>query len=153
MTDAEVRAALNGRQAFGLTLYGEARGLKDAGRRAVASVIVNRRASGRWGQSWRSVCLWPAQFSCWLVAGGAANYAVVMAMARALLDPAPTVLPASLRSCLAIADLAMAGTLDDTTQGADHYLTETLYASHPPAWAIRMTPTVRVEGHLFFRER
>jgi hypothetical protein len=152
MTDFEVLAVLNERQCAGLTLYGEARGCDDAGRRAVASVFVNRRATGRWGRTYKSVCLWPAQFSCWLIAGGAANHAEVMKQARNLLAPTPTVLPASLRACIVIADQALAGTLEDTTGRATHYLTEALYAMHPPTWALRMHQTVRIGGHLFFRE-
>lgn len=150
MTDQEVKSALNDRQVLGLTLYGEARGCDDAGRRAVASVIGNRLKTGRWGKTYRSVCLWPMQFSCWQPIGGAANYAVVMAQARNLLGPTPAVLPASLRACIAIADLAIAGKLEDSTAGATNYLTEILYANHPPTWALRMHQTVRIGGHLFF---
>ena len=152
MTDLEVRMALSDRAAYGCTLYGEARGCDDAGRKAVASVIANRLRTGRWGHSWRSVCLWPAQFSCWLAMGGASNYACVMGAARVLVGPDPHILPASLMSCLAIADLAMAGKLEDSTNGATHYLTELLYANHPPTWALRMHQVAQVGGHLFFRE-
>jgi spore germination cell wall hydrolase CwlJ-like protein len=151
MTDIEVRAALNDRQVFGLTLYGEARGEKDEGRRAVANVIHNRLLAGRWGKSYRSVCLWPWQFSCWRPVGGPANYAVVMAMGRALLDPAPTVLPASLRACVALADKAMAGELEDSTRGAIYYLTEALYATAPPTWSLKVTRTAQIGAHVFFK--
>lgn len=152
MTDTEVRAALNDLQALSLTLWGEARGCDDAGRRAVANVISNRLATGRWGASWRSVCLAPWQFSCWQSAGGAANYAAVMTMARLLLAPVPSVWPASLQACVALAEQALAGTLADTTRRATHYLTTALYATHPPTWALRMTQTVQIGPHLFFRE-
>ena len=151
MTDLEVRAALTERQAFGLTLYGEARGEDEAGRRAVASVIVNRRATGRWGKTFRSVCLWPAQFSCWLVIGGAANYACVMSAARALVGPDPHILPASLTACLALADRAMAGKIEDTTGGAQFYMTSELYRNAPPFWALKCEMTVEIGRHLFLR--
>jgi spore germination cell wall hydrolase CwlJ-like protein len=152
MTDLEVRAALNDLQAFGLTGYGEVRGESDAGRRAFVSVVVNRVKTGRWGHTFKSVCLWPAQFSCWLAIGGAANYACVMSVARVLVGPDPHILPASLKACLALADLAMAGKLEDTTGGATNYLTELLYANHPPTWALHMKQTARIGGHLFFRD-
>jgi cell wall hydrolase len=48
-----------------MTLWGEARGEPEDGQRAIAHVMVNRRATGRWGQTLLSVCLWPWQFSCW----------------------------------------------------------------------------------------
>ena len=154
VSDLATQKALNDRQAFGLTLYGEARGEPQTGRVAVAGVIQNRLADGRWGTNFRSVCLWPWQFSCWKPEGGSANYAVVMAMARALLEGGEDlVLPAALKSCLAIADQALAGTLADTTNGATHYLTELLYASHPPSWAVVMEQTARIGGHLFLRDR
>ena len=148
--DPAVKAALNDRQAFALTVYGEARGERQCGREAVAAVVRNRLRTGRWGKSYHSVCLWPAQFSCWWPNGGLANYAVVMAMARCLLDDVPTVLPASLRACIAIADKAMAETLEDPTGQATHYLTEALYSTHPPAWALRLTMTTKIGAHVFF---
>jgi len=151
MTDAEVRGAVNDRQCLSLTLFGEVRGEHEEGRRAVASVIANRLATGRWGKTWRSVCLWPWQFSCWQPQGGAVNYALVMLMARSLLDPEPSVLPAALRSCVALADLAIAGQLPDTTGGATHYLTTALYADHPPTWAKQLQQTVVIGRHVFFK--
>ncbi len=45
------------------TLYGEARGEPEEGRRAVAHVFVNRYRDGRWGGSLGEVCQWPAQFA------------------------------------------------------------------------------------------
>lgn len=47
------------------TLCQEARGEPLDGQTAVAWVIKNRLASGRWGNSLASVCLWRAQFSGW----------------------------------------------------------------------------------------
>lgn len=47
------------------TLCQEARGEPLDGQQAVAHVIKNRLASGRWGHSLSSVCLWRAQFSGW----------------------------------------------------------------------------------------
>jgi N-acetylmuramoyl-L-alanine amidase len=151
MTDAEVLAALNDRGCYALTVWAEARGCSDAGRRGVASVIHNRKVSGRWGQTYRSVCLWPWQFSCWKAEGGVANHAALMALARALLDPTPTVLPASFEACRVIADHAINGTLEDQTHGATHYLTESLYASRPPSWARTMDVMARIGGHVFLR--
>lgn len=48
-----------------LTLWAEARGEPEAGKIAVASVIIERVDRRKWdGESVREVCLWPKQFSC-----------------------------------------------------------------------------------------
>jgi len=47
------------------TLAQEARGEPMEGQQAVAWVLRNRLASGHWGHSIASVCLWRAQFSGW----------------------------------------------------------------------------------------
>lgn len=49
----------------GRTLCQEVRGEPLEGQQAVAYVIKNRLADGRWGKSLASVCLWRAQFSGW----------------------------------------------------------------------------------------
>lgn len=48
-----------------LTLCMEARGETSVGQDAVAHTLKNRLASGRWGHSLATVCLWPYQFSGW----------------------------------------------------------------------------------------
>lgn len=49
-----------------LTVWGEARGEGSLGMAAVAWVIMNRaHRGGWWGDSIKSVCLKPMQFSCW----------------------------------------------------------------------------------------
>ncbi len=53
------------RDVVALTLYGEVRGEPLEGQLAVASVLLNRKADGRWGQTFTSVCRAPWQFSCW----------------------------------------------------------------------------------------
>ncbi len=47
------------------TLCQEVRGEPLAGQQAVAYVIKNRVADGRWGKNLASVCLWRAQFPGW----------------------------------------------------------------------------------------
>lgn len=51
----------------GRTLAQEARGEPPEGQQAVAWVLKNRMATGRWGHSLSSVCLWRAQFSGWYI--------------------------------------------------------------------------------------
>ncbi len=51
---------------FARTIYGEARGEDDEGRRLVANVIMNRYRTGyRNNRSIAAVCQDPWQFSCW----------------------------------------------------------------------------------------
>ena len=50
---------------FSLTIYGEARSENDASKRAIAWIIRNRLTKKRWGDSYRTIVLKPAQFSCW----------------------------------------------------------------------------------------
>lgn len=52
-------------QIMALTLWAETRGEPEAGKIAVASVIIERVNRRKWdGESVREVCLWPKQFSC-----------------------------------------------------------------------------------------
>lgn len=52
-------------QLMGITLWAEARGESEAGKIAVASVIIERVNHRKWdGESVHEVCLWPMQFSC-----------------------------------------------------------------------------------------
>ena len=49
------------------TIYGEARGEKTAGKKAVACVIMNRYKAKKWfsGKTIAETCQKPWQFSCW----------------------------------------------------------------------------------------
>lgn len=47
------------------TIWGEARGETLSGQRAVAEVIMNRLATGRWGRTVEHVVTAPWQFSVW----------------------------------------------------------------------------------------
>lgn len=50
-----------------LTIYAEARGESQQGKIAVGSVILERVEHRNWdGKTIKEVCLWPAQFSCYL---------------------------------------------------------------------------------------
>jgi len=124
------------------TLYGEARGEELAGIEAVASVILNRvafaRSRGRywWGNDVKSVCLKPAQFSCWNKADP--NRKKLLALSPR--DPA-------YRLCKRIAKRAVAGDLPDQTEGATHYHTHAV----DPFWARGHVPVAEIGNHLFYR--
>ena len=145
----DVIARLNTRDVIALTLFGEARGEGPEGRIAVANVLRNRLETKRFGPTLRTVCLQPHQFSCWITAGGATNFAVLIDTARLIIGghrPGPV-----LRECQWIADGLMLDSFVDNTKGATHYLTTHLYATDPPSWAVNQRVLVQISNHVFLR--
>lgn len=146
----EVVARLTERDVVALTLFGEARGEDPGGRIAIANVIRNRATTGRFGgPTFRGVCLHPLQFSCWTELGGASNYHVLIDTARLII--AGTAAGPVLRECQWIADGLIANSFVDSVKGATHYLTTSLYATHPPSWAAHARVLVQLGSHVFFR--
>ena len=120
------------------TIYGEDRGGGREGMEAVASVILNRAAHPRWwGTDVVSVCLKPAQFSCWNADDP--NRAKIEAATGA--DPAFTI-------ALSVADAAVTGRLLDPTDGADSYFA---FGTPEPDWARGLVPTALIGGQRFYR--
>lgn len=126
------------------TLWGEARNQGEAGMRAVAAVIENRRKYGKHGYRGKStateVCLDPWQFSCWN------SNDVNLGRMRAVVG-APD---AQYRDALRIADEVVRRMLRDTVNCARHYFAVTL--PQPPYWAKGKTPCAVVGDHLFFND-
>lgn len=60
----EIFLKLTAQQIFTLGIYGEAEGEPIDGQAGVASVMMNRLGSGRFGKSIHEVILQPKQFSC-----------------------------------------------------------------------------------------
>ena len=120
------------------TIFGEARGEIDEGKKAIACVVLNRVDSGVtwWGHDIRSICLAPYQFSCWNI--GDPNRATIMAATEEN--------PVYAR-CLEIAGDAIKGLLIDNTNGADSY--EALGTD--AYWARRKTPVAVIGHHAFFK--
>lgn len=110
------------------TLWQECRGETDDGKLAVAWVLRNRLASGRWGQSLASVCLWRAQFSGWYVPSDP-NFAY----ACGLTDDDPMV--GHMLDILA--GVMSADPATDPTAGALFYHANSMPTS--PGWASSMT--------------
>ncbi len=119
------------------TLWQEARGETDDGRAAVAHVIWNRVASGRWGTSLASVCLWPKQFSGWN------DDASSRVEAAQIPDDDPTL--ERLRVTLAWAQNA-----PDPTDGAMFYYAVSIAE---PEWARHMICAGLFGAQKFFREK
>lgn len=140
------------RDAFRLTLAGEAAGEPMTARVAVACAIRNRVLKpGWWGRTYSDVCLKPWQFSCWWEKN--ANTDRLIALAESVI--AGTVSPsdsAMLDPLSAIVDGVMSGVIPDSTDGATHYVTTALLKAAPPAWSIARTPCAVIGHHSFFRD-
>lgn len=152
MTEQDLIAALTETEVVAVTVYGEARGTGVEGMRAVADVIRNRVQSGRYGASWREVCLRKWQFSCWTPVGGPSNYLSVIGAAKAIVFKTPP--PSGLAQAYAIAVDTVQGVRPDVTIGSTHYLTEALYQDplNCPKWARRLQPAIVIGSHCFFND-
>lgn len=118
------------------TLCQEARGEPLEGQQAVAWVMKNRLASGRWGASLASVCLWPFQFSGWRATDPNFAYAC------SLRDDDPV-----LAHMQGVLQAALDGT-DDPTGGAMWYHATGIT---PPTWAAGAISCGQFGNQLFFK--
>ncbi len=117
------------------TIVGESAGEPDVGQRAVAGVILNRLASGKYGDSAKAVVLAKHQFEPW----------TKRSKELLAIDPAS---PAYKRAAAAFA-AAEAG--DDPSQGATHFFSPVAQAAlgrKVPNWA--QGEGLRIGGHSFF---
>jgi spore germination cell wall hydrolase CwlJ-like protein len=120
------------------TLAQEVRGEPPEGQAAVAHVLKNRLASGRWGHSLASVCLWRGQFSGWYVPSDP-NFAY----ACGLKDDDPVLV--KMRG-------VMQAALDshgDPTNGALHYVNLSVVE---PVWIRGATVCGKFGHHTFYKD-
>lgn len=117
------------------TIWGEARGETIEGRIAVANVVMNRVADPRWPGSVRGVVLQPKQFSAWNEDDPNRRQLLEVT------DENPV-----FRECLAVAQAAVDGQLEDLTGGANHYFATWIDL---PDWARSMAGTVAIGAHRF----
>ncbi len=120
-----------------MTTYMEASGEGPAGMLAVAYVLVNRFAKGH-AATLAAVCLQPFQFSCWNTADP--NRTRI----AELNDTDPTLSEAE-----HAVESAVNGTEPDPTHGAVNYYATSMRT--PPTWASRMTFTVEIGKHRFYK--
>lgn len=121
------------------TIFGEARGESNAGREAVAHVVINRVNSHRFKDSVSGVCLQPMQFSCFNP--GDPNRPIILAETINSVD-------AVFQECVSAAKRVIAGAVADNTGGATHYYAKTIA---PPSWTVGATFTVEIGVHRFYK--
>lgn len=121
------------------TIFMEASNQGAAGQSAVAHVLVNRMRTSKWGGTIASVCLWPAQFSCWNTQDTNRKR-----MATTL-DSSPIMV-----ACQKAMREALDGVTADPTSGACFYFTDGI---EPPPWASAMRQTAKIGRHIFFAEK
>lgn len=123
------------------TIWGEAGDLGEEAMRAVAAVILNRKAYGKWmGKTALEVCLRPFQFRCWDVSSPSIH--------RMRSSPEGDL---ALKKAREIAQTALGGGIvPDPTGGATRYHPEWLV----PAWADQRQPSVPIviAGLRFYRD-
>jgi N-acetylmuramoyl-L-alanine amidase len=144
--------ALDPLSALRLTIYGEARGEPVEGQIAVGCVIRNRRESGRWGDTFRAVCLAASQFSCWN--SHDPNFAELWQMAVYLSHGGPPDafdrLHAGWKQVGWVAEGVSDGRVSSNVSTATHYVTKGLFQQRPPSWAVGATPCATKGSHVFF---
>ncbi|PCR94915.1 cell wall hydrolase [Pseudomonas fluorescens] len=132
------------RDVLARTIWGEARGESAGGRVAVAWSIRNRvfdgKANSWWGEGYAGVCQKPYQFSCWNKNDPNFPY----------LSGAKEIPFRELAQCRIVADQVIDGKVQDPTSGATHYYA--LAMKTPPAWAAKAKQTLKLGGHVFFRD-
>lgn len=149
MSPREIARDLSDVDVFALTLHHEAGAERLSGLIAVAAVIRNRLAWGKWGRTLTDVCLAPWQFSCWIPAGGAANHERLVMHARAIRAAHR---PHAMAVAYAVAD---DDTLIDPTGRADHYYAPLAMVPRDrvPEWAQGIEPSAVLGNHRFYRLR
>ena len=175
MTHDDIKRELTAIQTLAITCWAEARAMFIRGkgwvpapreaRICVANIVMNRVRMNRkrfGGNTVKGVCLARWQFSCWEPKGGwddpndpdllAENFEAVMALSERLLRGLHVIDPLYLE-CEQIAAAAIAGELQDLTNGSTHYYSpESMQPrGRVPDWALGKTPVADCCGHLFFK--
>lgn len=163
--EAAITGRLNDDLVLALTMFAEAAGdWREGGssveeRLAVGSVIRNRvRTKGRWGTTFRAVCLARLQFSCWNP-GLDANHVRIMAFAELLAEGRPAD-DAALNETIYLARGILSGAILDRTAGATSYYAPAAMkpAGAKPAWVYlngrngpEVSPAAVIGAQVFYR--
>lgn len=120
------------------TIIGEASDQGPQGQAAVASVIFNRLATGKYGKSVSDVVLAPSQFEPWST------------RSKELLAINPN--SSTYRNVGDIVDMVNSGDIPDQSRGATHFLNENIVRQRRggslPSWASQ--PVVKIGSHTFY---
>jgi spore germination cell wall hydrolase CwlJ-like protein len=119
------------------TILGEAGNQGPQGQAAVASVILNRVAAGKYGKSASDVVLAPNQFEPWST------------RRQELLGYKPD--SAAYKNAGDIVDMVASGDVPDQTSGATHFYSPSAQAAlggAAPSWAQK--PIAKIGDHVFF---
>jgi spore germination cell wall hydrolase CwlJ-like protein len=137
MTDYEW-SSLDGLSLLQCLIFGEAEGEPVEGKIAVANVVRNRVLSPVtwWGETWKTVCLSPYQFSCFGERDDAIEEAYSDWHANKIM-----------RECRWVAAGIINGDIQDNTFGATNY--HAIYVE--PEWAKSLKLTARICRHLFYK--
>jgi N-acetylmuramoyl-L-alanine amidase len=151
-TPREIAIGLSELDVLALTLHHEAGAERLIGLIAVACVIRNRVAWGRWGRTVTDVCLAPMQFSCWIPQGGVVNHTRLIAHADEIRKGQR---PKVLRRAYDVAEAVLEDGLPDPTKGADHYYSPAGMrpVNRVPEWAQGVDPSAVIGNHRFYQLR
>ncbi|AWY43869.1 cell wall hydrolase [Pseudomonas putida] len=132
------------RDVLARTIWGEARGEEILGQIAVGWTIRNRVFDGNskswWGEGYAGVCQAKYQFSCWN--RNDPNYPYLSGVKQIPFR--------ELAQARIAADQVIDGKSPDLTGGATHYYAASMKT--PPAWAAKAKQTLKLGGHIFFRD-
>ena len=120
-----------------LCVWGEARGESNAGKSAVAHVVMNRWRSSAFPRAVRDVILQPAQFSSFNADDPNRKKMLGVKAGE------------NWNECFNAALGAYGGIDPDPTRGATHYCG----INSNPGWRKLMIETARIGGHVFMRPR
>ena len=126
------------------TLSGEAEDQSMAAKQGVAAVIMHRVSESHTHPHFgdgtiRGACLAHMQFSCWLPGP---DHDRIMKLD--LDHPYP-----ALADCMAVANQAMQGSLDDPTNGATYYFDDSI---EHPTWTQGATFCCQIDRLLFYKD-
>jgi spore germination cell wall hydrolase CwlJ-like protein len=119
------------------TMWGEARGEIEEGKKAIANVVFNRFNAKKWfsGDTISKTCQFPWQFSCWNKDDP--NREKMLKLSYMQLKPYFELIKESMDE-------------GDNTNGATHYYAPKVVKA--PKWSIGKKPCAEIGNHLFFKE-
>lgn len=122
-----------------LTIWMEARGEGPDGMQAVAWSLINRHAAGKWysGKTLADTCIVPFAFSCWNTGDPNRRAAMQLSGNEQILSDIAGYL-----------QNAITGSVDDPTNGATHYIDNSIM---PPAWAQEATQCAQIGRLIFYK--